>query len=219
MGTVLALLAMWRCCQRCRAVRLLVVVVSCCRCCCFVRRQFAFCWTSKWGRGRCFWVTMARSGWWLPDSVWRKDVQTNVIYHYMIYYKWLYSTTAIGVYLIYIYILTYCQVVKLLLVRSSHTGSNVTPLFLMHLGFWKKNPVFFGNPWRECIMAYYGLGFCRKERERWGKHTRYNIQRRWWCCKSYQKKKIHPSSCCWHINKKYVGNFPMTRGPSWPNES
>lgn len=162
-------------------------------CCCFVRGQFAFCWTSKWGRGRCIWVTMARFGLWLPDSVWGKDVQTNVIYHYISiyiyiytvlwYYKWLYSTSAMGV-----YIMTCCQVVKLLLGRSSHTGSNVTPLFLMHLGFWKKMPVFFGNPWRECIMAYYGLGFCRKERERErGEENTHcislYIQR---CCESYQ---------------------------------
>ena len=36
--------------------------------------------------------------------------------------------------------------------RSSHTGSNVMPLFLMHLGF-------------EVFFMHFGLGFCRRERE------------------------------------------------------
>ena len=70
---------------------------------------------------------------------------------------------------------------------------------------------------------HYGLlwpGILQKrERERKVRktHTLYNIQRCWWCCKSYQNNQNHPSSCRWHINKKkYVGNFPMTRGPTGP---
>lgn len=34
---------------------------------------------------------MARFGLWLPDSVWGKDVQTNVIYHYISIYIYIYS--------------------------------------------------------------------------------------------------------------------------------
>ena len=72
-------------------------------------------------------------------------------------------------------------------------------------------------------MACYGLGFCRKERERGEENTHCIIFKD--AANLIKTIRITlpaaaaAAAAADTLTKKYVGNFPMTRGPSWPNES